>query len=410
MKKFSQILINESKQITAQGDAIGIISTARLEKYLQIADKFITDEAKYVCKYMITHEDWIKEMKKNGSTNPIVDFYNAGKPQEATLVELYKTIEKLNKSKSLLEIPTFMTKEQFDGILSKKISPDEVFLDFNTESGRNDIAKKYTPLVHKIARSWIGKSAFDYDQLVSYAYEGLIWAINGYGKKSKKQQKREERGEEELDLTSYREYTFLSFASQMMRNCILDAIKKDSRIVRIPISQQNKEREEKGEIAKSNTVSGDQPMGNGKDGEGQSLFDIVGGIENPGIKIDREELDKLWANVCKALEEKFGQKTMDIFYNYFGFGERKKLSGKEMAAKYGYKSPASITAEVMKVINFIKKDKKMFARFTDIYELMREHQEDIDDLEAENDLINVNGKIMEDKKQMSEEIYDDMNI
>lgn len=407
MKKFSQILIKEAKQINAQKDALGIISTARLEKYLKIADKFITDEAKFVVKFMITHEDWIKEMKKNGSTNPIVDFFNAGMPKDQSMAEFYKTISKLNKMKSLLEIPTFMTNEQFEGILSKSISPDEVFLDFNTESGRNEIAKKYTPLVHKIARSWIGKSAFDYDQLVSYAYEGLIWAINGYGKKSKKQQKREERGEEELDLTSYREYTFLSFASQMMRNCILDAIKKDSRLVRIPISQQNKEREENGMIAKSNSVSGDQPMGNGKDGEGQSLFDIVGGIENPGIQIDKGELDKLWDQILKKLEEKFGPKTMDIFLNHFGFGDKEPLSGKDMAAKYGYKSPASITAEVMKVVNFIKKDKTMFARFTDIYELMREHREDIDDLDTQNDsMINVNGKIMEDK----EENYDDMNV
>lgn len=410
MKKFSQILINEAKQILAQKDAIGIISTPRLEKYLQIADKFISDEAKYVCKWLVTHEDWIKDMKKKKSTNPLVDFYNAGVPKDTSFSELYKMIGTLNKNKSLLEVPTFMTKEQFDGILSKKVSPDEIFLDFDTEEGRNIIAKKYTPLVHKIARSWVGKTALDYDQLVSYGYEGLIYAMSTYGKKSNKQKKREEMGGEELDMAKYKSYTFLSYASQLIKNRILDATKNDSRLVRIPISQQNKERAENGIIAKSNSVSGDQPMGNGKDGEGQSLFDIVGGIENPGIKIDREELDRLWANVCKALEEKFGKKTMDIFYNYFGFGDRKQLSGKEMAAKYGYKSPASITAEVVKVINFIKKDKNMFARFTDIYELMREHQEDIDDLETENDLMNVNGKIMEDKKQMSEENYDDMNI
>ncbi len=410
MKKFSQILINEAKQIIAQKNAIGIISTPRLEKYLQVADKFISDEAKYVCKWLITHEEWIKEMKKQKSTNPLVDFYNGGAPKDTSFSELYKMIGTLNKNKALLEIPTFMTKEQFDGILSKKISPDEIFLDFDTDEGRNIIAKKYTPLVHKIARSWVGKTALDYDQLVSYGYEGLIYAMSTYGKKSNKQKKREEMGGEELDMAKYKSYTFLSYASQLIKNRILDATKNDSRLVRIPISQQNKERAENGIIAKSNSVSGDQPMGNGKDGEGQSLFDIVGGIENPGIKIDKEELDKLWAQVCKTLEDKFGKKTMDIFYNYFGFGDRKQLSGKEMAAKYGYKSPASITAEVVKVINFIKKDKNMFARFTDIYELMREHQEDIDDLETENDLMNVNGKIMEDKKQMSEENYDDINI
>lgn len=201
----------------------------------------------------------------------------------------------------------------------------------------------------------------------------------------------------------------MSYASQMMRNCILDAAKNDSRLVRIPISQQNKARKEQGFIAKSNTVSGDQAMGNGKDGDGQTLFDIVGGIDNPGIKIDKEELDRLWDQVWKKLTEKFGEKTMDIFSNYFGFGNAKQLSGKEMAAKYGYKSPGSITAEVVKVINFIKKDPNMFRAFTDIYELMKEHQEDLDELDNDYQY-NVNGKVMEDRskedKNIEEEQYE----
>ena len=400
MKTLSQI-INETLQINAQEDAIGILSKARLEKYLETANKFISDETKQICKWLIENESWMKTAAKSDK-NPLQSFFNAGAPKDKSMAPLYKNIAKLYKADRLIEIPLFMTKEQIDGILSKKLSPDEVFLDFESDKGRNEIAKKYTPLVHKIARSWVGKTAFTYDELVSYAYQGLIWAMDSYGKKTNKQKKREEMGGEEIDMTKYKGYTFLSFASQMMRNAILDAAKNDSRIVRIPVSQQNKLRSEQGFIAKSNTISGDQPMGTNKDGEGQSLFDIVGGIENPGIKIDREELDKLWDQVCKKLEQKFGEKTMDIFYNYFGFGGKKQLKGKEMAKKYGYKSPASITAEVVKVVNFIKKDPKMLARFTDIYELMKEHQEDLDELDSENDLYyiaDIDNKIMESKDE-----------
>ena len=406
MKKFSQI-ITEAVQFKAQEGAIGILSKARLEKYLKIANKFLSDESKYVCQWLIDNEAWLKTAKKT-SKNPLEDFFNIGAPKDESMKTLYANMLKLYKAKRLIEIPLFMTQEEFDGILQKNISPDEVFLDFKTEKGRNEIAKRYTPLVHKIARSWVGKTSFDYDQLVSYAYDGLIWALGDYGQKSRKQIKREANDGEVIDTATLKTTTFLSFASQMMRNAILDATKNDSRIVRIPVSQQNKMRSEQGFIAKSNTVSGDQPMGNGKDGDGQSLFDIVGGIDNPGIKIDKEELDKLWEQVCKKLEEKFGAKTMDIFYNYFGFGNRKQLSGKEMAKKYGYKSPASITSEVFKVVNFIKKDPRMLARFTDIYELMREHQEDLDELDTENDLYNmsdINDKIMEDKEEK-----DDMNM
>lgn len=412
MKKYSQI-IKEARTIEAQENALGVIPKARLEKFLQIASKFLTDEAKYVCQWLIDHEDWMKETKKSDSGNPIETFFNGGMPQDKNMETLYKSIMKLSKENRLLQIPTFLTKEQFDGIVQKKISPDEVYLDFTSEKGRNEIAKKYTPLVHKIAHSWVGKTAFDYDQLVSYAYQGLIYAMDSYGKKSNKQKKREEMGGEEIDMSKYKGYTFMSYASQMMRNCILDAAKNDSRLVRIPISQQNKTRKEQGFIAKSNTVSGDQPMGNGKDGEGQTLFDIVGGIDNPGVKIDKEELDKLWDQVWAKLTDKFGKKTMDIFSNYFGFGNAKKLKGKEMAAKYGYKSAGSITAEVVKVINFIKHDPNMFRAFTDIYELMKEHQEDLDELDNDYQY-NVNGKVMEDRDKEDKNIeeeqeYEDFN-
>ena len=407
MKRFSNIK-EGFKTLDVQDNTINSVKSEDIQKYLEIARKFLSEEGLYVCGWLISHENYEEELNCPEGKNALEFFFSQGHPNEKKLQKLYKSLEKLDKERRLLEVPLFQTKQQFDDIMSKKISPDEILLDLVSEKGRNEIAKKYTPLVHKIARSWVGKTAFDYDQLVSYAYEGLIWAMDGYGKKSNKQKKREELGGEEIDMDKYKSYTFLSFAAQMIRCRILDAAKNDSRIVRIPISQQNKTKEEQGFLAKSNTISGDQPIQSGDD-EGQTLFNIVGGIENPGIKIDKEEIDKLWDDICKALEEKFGQKTMDIFYNYFGWGGRKKLTGKEMAKKYGYKSPASITAEVVKVINFIKKDKNMFARFTDIYELMREHQEDLDEYDEYNSnySLNINEFLNDEKQKNNEENNDE---
>ena len=406
MKRFSNIK-EGFKTLDVQEDTINSIKSEDIQKYLEISRKFLSEEGLYVCGWLISHENYEEELNCPEGKNALEYFFSQGHPNEKNLQKLYKSLEKLNKERRLLEVPLFQTKQQFDDIMSKKISPDEVLLDLVSERGRNEVAKKYTPLVKKIAASWIGVTAFDYDQLISYAYEGLIYAMDSYGKKSNKQKKREELGAEEIDMDKYKSYTFLSYAAQMMRSRILDAIKNDSRIVRIPISQQNKEKEEQGFIAKSNTVSGDQPIKNG-DEEGQTLFNFVGGIDNPGIKIDKEEIDKLWDDICKALEEKFGEKTMDIFYNYFGWGGRKKISGKDMAAKYHYKSAASITAEVVKVLNFIKKDKNMFARFTDIYELMREHQEDVDEYDEYNSNYNINiNEFIKDDSQKAEENNDD---
>ena len=399
MRKFTQIITEEKRTISIQDNSVNYLSKGEIEKYLEIADKFISKESKDICKWLIDNNDtYIKDLSSNkDSENALADFFNAGFPSDENKKQLYRNIVSVVKSNRILEIPVFMTRSQFDSIIDKKSSPDEVIIDLDSEKGRNAIAIKYTPLVHKIANSWVGKTSFEYDDLIAYGLQGLTYAMNTYGKKSKKQQKKEKETGEEIDISKYKEYTFLQYAAQMIRVFILEATKNDSHLVRIPISKQKKIKDEQGYIAKSNSVSGDKKLG-GKDGEeGKSLFDLVGGIENPGKDIDRKEIDDLWKEITDKLEEKFGEKTMDIFYNHFGWGGRQKLSGKEMAKKYGFKSPSSITAEIMKVINFIKKDKKMYAKFVDIFELMKEAKHDEDEYDNDNEPIYVNSKIMEDR-------------
>lgn len=401
MKKFSQLL--ESKTIEIQEDSVNYLSTAELKKYLEIADKFISQETKDICNWLIdNNSSYIKTLSTGDSDNALVDFFNKGLPKDSSLRSLYANIAKVNTSGRLLEIPTLQTRTQFDSILDKKASPDEVIMDLDSEAGRNAIAKKYMPLVHKIVNSWIGKTSFDYDELLSYGLEGLTYAMNTYGKKSNKQKKKEEKTGVEVDISKYKEYTFLQYAAQMIRVFILEAAKNDSHLVRIPVSRQKKEKEEKGYIAKNNSVSGDKKLG-GKDGdEGKSLFDLVGGMENPGKSIDQREIDDLWKEITDKLEEKFGEKTMDIFYNHFGWGGRQKLSGKEMAKKYGFKSPSSITAEIMKVINFIKKDKNMFAKFVDIFELMKEAKHDEDEYSDDNEPIYVTNNLIKEHNGLND--------
>ena len=55
--------------------------------------------------------------------NALAGFYNVGMPEKADLKELWKCIDTVNKSGRLLEIPVFQTKEQFEGIINKKIAP-----------------------------------------------------------------------------------------------------------------------------------------------------------------------------------------------------------------------------------------------------------------------------------------------
>ena len=436
MKKFSQ-LITETKGVSAQLNSLNKLSVEQIEKYLKVADKFISDEAKHICQWLIDNNaDYEKHLPKGPENNSLIDFYNRGIPKNDNYKDLYNWIKTVIKNDRPLEIPTLLTQDQYDLIVGDKkapegtvITPDSIilglYLDGDSREGkiaRDKLAKKYMPLVHKIVNSWVGKSSLDKDELFSNGRYGLTYAMDTYGKKSKKAASKEKKELERLkaeaeasganpdditldnvdivDMDKYKDYPFLQYAAQMIRVWILEAIKNDSHLVRIPISKQKREKEEKGFIAKDNSVSGDKRLG-GKDGdEGKSIFDLVGGMENPGKAMDKAEIDRLWDEILDELEKKFGPKTMDIFKNHFGFGlkdKEKRLSGREMADKYGFKSPSSITTEIVKVVNFIKKDKKMFQRFCDINELMAEAKHDEDEYSNDNEPINLDSKVYEER-------------
>lgn len=376
MKKLSQL--NEAKnQIEAQEDALNHIEVKDLKEYEKLAYKFLSPESRLVIDYMIDHnDDYVQTLGKGKDANAIETFYNGPVPKDAELKELYKAIGVLAKNNRLLEIPTFQTKEQFEGIMKKDISPDEILLDLNSESGRNSIVKKYDKMVWKIARQFQGKSRLDLDELYSAGLEGLTWAMNGYGKKSKKAQKKEEEtGEEIVDIKKYKSYTFSSFAAFMIRNSILEAIKNESHIVRIPVSQQNKERAEKGSNTKDNTISGDQTVGGSDDHSAEkSMFDKIGvdaGLTNDVSDLDREDEDKIWKEIYDKLSKKFDDKTLDIFYSVYGVNGHKEEKAVDVAKRLGM-TKSNITYYCFKVFKAIQDDPKLKELFTDAYELMHE--------------------------------------
>jgi hypothetical protein len=336
----------------------------------------------------------------------LLDFFNSGSPSQKELKKLYSNINKVNDTGRVKEIPVFMTKKEFEDVVNKKIPADLAIMDFETEAGRNEIAKRYIPLVHKIANSWVGKTALSRDELFEAGMHGLADAMKDYGQPSKKAKK----NNKEINIEKYASYTFLQLAAQRIRIVILETIKDESHLVRIPRSKQAEEKEKKGYNTKSNSVSGDTPMGSKDGGTGKSLFDLVGDVENPTIEMDKREVNSLWDQIMNELTKKFGYKTMDIFKNHFGFGLKqgeKNLSGKDMAKKYGYSSPSSITAEITKVLLFIKKDKAMFKKFQDIFELMQEAKHDEDEYSDDNEPIYINSKIMEDRMYGSNNIDND---
>ena len=73
-------------------------------------------------------------------------FYKAGVPKETNLKHLYKLLGTIIKNGSVMEIPVFQKKSDFEKIINKEIAPDTVILDLNSEKGRAFVTKKYEPL------------------------------------------------------------------------------------------------------------------------------------------------------------------------------------------------------------------------------------------------------------------------
>lgn len=365
MKKLTEV-INEAKQkLEIQDNSINFIDKHDLEKYLEVANKFLSPEGKEVVQWLIDNNDtYIKTL--GGGSNALETFYNNGVPKEEDLKKLYSNVGKIVKANRLLEIPVFQTEEQFNGIINKEVAPDEIILDLTSEKGRNEVAAKYNKLVWKIARSFNGKSNLTLDELYSAGLEGLTRAMNKYGKKTE-YTKTDEEG--------VKSYTFLSFAAFAIRNQILHDIKNVSHIVRIPVSAQQREKSETGHNTKNNTISGDKVVKGGDKGE-KTVFDFMGatGGESGEADINRDDMDKIWKDIFAELEKKFDERTMDIWYSFHELNGHKKMKNKDLGKKYGM-MPSRVTYYLYIVNSYILKNPKLREKFMDLRELVAESRD-----------------------------------
>lgn len=361
MKKITEA-VKSKINFEVQDNTINYISVTELKKYLEVAGRFISEETTDIINWLIANNDsYISDLSNDEDENALAGFYKAGVPKDEHLKELYKLIGTVVKSGRMLEIPVFQTKSQFESIINKQIAPDEIILDLKTERGRAAVAKKYEALVHKIARQWVGKIALSYEDLVGCCYEGLTYAMNNYGKKNKKSK---------ADDEAVKGYTFGQFAAYCMLNQIKGNGVNDSHLVRIPASQQKKEREEKGHNTKNLSVSGDKAVGHNDEG-GKTIFDFIGSSNDTETGVNSEDRKKLWNRIWNILQKEFDEKILDVWCSYWGIFDHKKLMNKEIAKKYNVAN-SNITYYCQKVNFFIKKNKKILDMFSELYELVKE--------------------------------------
>lgn len=368
MRILTEARTKANEKLKVQSNSINYLNETDLKKYLDVAGKFLSVETKDIVNWLIVNNDsYIADLSTDDEENAIAGFYNAGTPKQENLKELYNAIDTVVKSGRILEIPTLQTKEQFNDIVSGNKSADCIILDFDSEKGRNFIAKKYEPLIHKLARQWHGKINLPYDDLIGFGYEGLTYAMSTYGKKNKKSNATD---------SAISQYTFGQYAAY----CILNQFRGNgvnaSHLVTIPNSVQKKEREEKGHNTKNVSISGDKVVGHNDEGS-KTIFDFIGSSGDAGSKLDQQDLDKLWKRVYKALEEEFSEKHINIWYSFYGLNGHKKLKNKELAEKYNVVN-SNISYYCYKINSYIMKNKTLLNAFKEIYDLMKECANEID--------------------------------
>lgn len=359
-------------------DSINYLSVKQLNSYLDVNKGLLLPETIEIIQYLIdNNSSYISDLSTDNDENAIAGFYNTGNPKNKSLQPLWKNIDEVVKANRTLEIPVLQTEKQFNDIVDGNKSLDSVVYDMSKEDVRNMLAKKYNPLVIKICNQYHGKSNFSFDDLYSIALEAFTLAMNSYGKPKK--------GATDEEVKAIKKYSFGNWAAYVIRNFILDNIKNYSHTVKIPISQQQKEKKETGRNTKNYTVSGNKAVGHDDEGS-KTLFDFIGGGDDPSSNLDREDVKTLWKEIYDLIIDKFGGDSMfcDIFFSMNELNGYKKMSNKELAAKYNIK-PSNVTYYNSKVINYILHNKELISKFKDVYELMKECQADFDKNQLDNE-------------------------
>ena len=105
-------------------------------------------------------------------------------------------------------------------------------------------------------------------------------------------------------------------ASPDMLNQIKGNGVNDSHLVRIPTSQQKKERDEKGHNTKNLSVSGDKAVGHDDEG-GKTVFDFIGAANDTESGVNAADRKKLWDNIKSILSKELSAVLYILIFAYF---------------------------------------------------------------------------------------------
>lgn len=211
-----------------------------------------------------------------------------------------------------------------------------VELDLKSAKSRNEIAKQYQALVHKIVNQQIHKTALSPADVLGFAEEGLVDAMNTYNPN---------KGQ-----------TFRQYAGYRILYAIQNGSNTQGHTVTFSAYMQKKakENDQSTWIMRSIDIHVDE------DGEEHSNIPI------PSCEMNVTTTGDVYQDLYDLIESKFSQRDCEIFYQIYGINGREVKKGKDLAAEYGC-SGTNITLINQKVLKYIRSQKELAEQLLEVF-------------------------------------------
>lgn len=199
---------------------------------------------------------------------------------------------------------------------------------------REEIALQYQPLVHKITNQWKDRLPLTQQDILGFAEQGLVVAINTYDPKKKNK-----------NTGKVGKQTFKQYAAWCILHEILNGANNEGHIVKMSAYHQKKRKESGSStyIYKSINIAYDD--------EGEYRGNIPELSETDPYIGMSDVYNKLYTHI----EQNFSKRDCDVFYRFYGLKNKEPEQGKKIAESYDI-SPCTVTLITKKIIKSIQQN------------------------------------------------------
>lgn len=342
MHNFTQYITEVHKKLESQ-----VLTGPEVAEYVKAVAKTVSRDIQNVLfltqKYSLFTTDQIEEIRWAGKNllNKLSEKLNI---PISDLEDIWSVVSKM-KDHELRVLPQYQSAQEREGIRNKKLRVSDLTIDLDSDKGKRDVVKMYTPLINKIVNQFVGKSKLDRPELMSAALMGFNDAINNWNPSADKA------------------VSFKTFASYCVRQQILNDINEYGHTFS-GTSWYAAEKAKKGEV-KLDAVSLDSFMND----EGEWTNDRLAAL---GAEDKDKDDEEHWKKVFRAIEDKFKVRDVDIFYRYFGLNGRKKEKSKDIAKSYGMSEGNIRNSVINKILAYLRTDKELLSILMDLQDIYNE--------------------------------------